>query len=72
LGGYYIDKEIENRILGVAVVAGSWTAAYDYLLETGKFSNRGAYTAVRMVEKQNAEIKLPWGWTVRYWKWTKS
>jgi hypothetical protein len=53
-----------DRVLGIAVIKGSWNAAQKYLLETGNFSEFGAYTAVRMVEKQNPDIKLPWGDTI--------
>jgi hypothetical protein len=56
--------DLSNKILGIATIKGSWNAAVEYLSETGNFSGGGAYIVVRRVEKENPEIKLPWGKTI--------
>jgi len=56
-----MDKELKNRLIGIAVAKGSWYAAQKYLLETGNFSDGAAYIAVRALEKDNPEINLPGG-----------
>jgi hypothetical protein len=55
-----MNKDLENRLLGVAVTKGSWFAAQKYLSETCDFYNGDAYAAISMIEKKNPEIKLPW------------
>jgi hypothetical protein len=53
--------DLSNKVIGIAIIKGRWNAAQKYLLETGNFSEGGAYIAVRRVEKENPKIKLPWG-----------
>jgi hypothetical protein len=54
-----MNKELENRLLGVAVTKGSWYAAVEYLYKELKYSIPASWALMEAARCENIDLAIP-------------
>jgi len=54
-----MNKELENRLLGVAVTKGSWYAAVEYLYKELKYSISASWALMEVARCKSTDLDIP-------------
>jgi len=54
-----MGKELENRLLGIAITKGSWYAAVEYLYKELKYSVDTSWKLVEAARCKSADLGIP-------------
>jgi len=54
-----MDKELENRLLGIAITKGEWYAAQQYLYKELKYSINTSWDILKEIHSKNADLGIP-------------
>jgi hypothetical protein len=54
-----MDKDLENRLLGIAVAKGEWYAAVEYLYKKLKYSVDTSWRLMEVARCKNPDLDIP-------------